>query len=349
MSIITFGELLGRLSTPGTKRICQSNNYESSFGGSESNVAAFLANIGHDVQFVTRVPNSPIGKVSLMALHQLGIKTDFSVFGGDRLGSYYMETAASMRSSKVVYDREDSAFMTMTPQMIDWENALNNASWFHWSGIALALSQSAADTCIKGLEIAQKKGIRLSCDLNYRKNLWKYGKTYEEIVRPLVGNSEIVFGSEDEYEVILRLEKGTFNGMTIDENGKFIINKPVCESVMQKVKTLYPNVRLFSCVMRLIVSSNHHINAALIFDGKKMFYSKIYDIDNVVDCVGVGDAFAAAWIDGIIRYENDLQKIVEYGSAASAIKNTIPGDFNLVSKEEIENLMNGNTNGRVQR
>lgn len=346
-NIVTFGEMMLRLSTIGALRIPQSKEMLTSFGGSEANVAVSLANFGHEVQYVSCVPKNDIGRASLMTLHQYNVHTDYVAQGGDRMGSYYMETAASMRSSKVVYDREDSAYSKVQPYMVDWKQAFSSAFWFHWSGIAAAISNSAAETCIAGVKQALKSNIHISFDLNYRKNLWHYGKTYEEIVRPLINYSEVVFGSEDEFEHVLGMSAGSFRGVRITSKG-YEIDKDLCTRVMTEAKKRYPDVKIFSCEMRAIVSSNHHVNAAVIYDGEKIYFSHIYDVDNVVDAVGVGDAYCAALIDGIIVYK-DAKQAMEFAMAASALKNTLQGDFNLVSRDEVLSLLSGNVSGRIQR
>ena len=347
-TIATFGELLLRLSPQGTLRLIQTQNTTATFGGSEANVAVSLANFGHNVRYLSRVPENNVGRACLSTLHQYNVNTDFVALGGPRLGSYYMETAASLRSSKVVYDREDSSFTQIEPKMIDWENAFKGADWFHWSGIAAALSESTAECCRVGIDTARKMGVKLSCDLNYRKNLWNYDKTYEEVVLPLVNFSDIVFGSDDEYEHLIDMKPGEFQGVVKTENG-YEINKPLCEKIMRKAKELYPDVKLFACETRRIVSSNHHVNAAILYDGKQVYFSRIYDVDNVIDAVGVGDACCAALLDALSKYGEDYQSVIEFAMSASALKNTIPGDFNLVSEEEVLTLMGGNTSGRVLR
>ena len=347
-SIVTFGEILLRLSAPGTKRFPQSKEFKASFGGSEANVAVSLASLGRRVEYITRIPDNDLGKACMMVLRQFNIGMDYTVHGGKRLGSYYMETAAAMRSSKVVYDREGSAFATLTADMVDWDAAFADAGWFHWSGIAAALSESTAEACWYAIGKAKKAGLTVCCDINYRKNLWNYGKTFEEVMRPLVGQGDVVFGSEDEWEHILGLEAGSFSGIVEKDDG-YAIDRENCEMMVRLIKEAYPEIGIFTVEMRRVVNANHHLLSAVIYDGKETVIARLYDIDDVVDCVGVGDAYISALVNGLIIYPGDLRSAVEFGLAASTLKNTIPGDFNLVSEDEVLSLMNGNTSGRVQR
>ena len=347
-SIVTFGEVLLRLSTPGTKRFSQSKDFRASFGGSEANVAVSLASLGRRVEYITRIPDNDLGRTCKMVLRQFNIGLDYTVHGGARLGSYYMETAAAMRSSKVVYDREGSSFATLTADMVDWNSAFADAMWFHWSGIAAALSESTADACQVAINKAKGAGLTVSCDINYRKNLWNYGKKFEDIMRPMVGQCDVVFGSEDEWEHILGLKAGTFKGI-IDKDGGYAVDEENCKLMIRLIKEAYPEIGIFTVEMRKVVNANHHLLSAVIYDGKETIITRYYDIDDVVDCVGVGDAYISALIDGLIIYPDDHRSSVEFALAASTLKNTIPGDFNLVSEDEVLSLMKGNISGRVQR
>lgn len=348
-SIVTFGEILLRLSTPGTRRFPQSKEFKASFGGSEANVAVSLASLGRRVEYVTRIPDNDLGHACKMVLRQFNIGLHHTVTGGKRLGSYYMETAAAMRSSKVVYDREDSSFATLTADMVDWDRAFADAQWFHWSGIAAALTETTAEACRIGMAKAHQMGLTVSSDINYRKNLWNYGKTFEEVMRPMLCPCDVVFGSEDEWEHILGLTAGTFKGIIDDGKGGYTLDEENCRLMVRLIKEAYPEIGIFTVEMRKVVNANHHLLSAVIYDGKETILAHLYDIDNVVDCVGVGDAYISALINGLIIYPGDTRKAVEFGLAASTLKNTIPGDFNLVTEEEVLSLMRGNTSGRVQR
>ena len=343
--IVTFGEILQRLSKPGCLRFPQGVSYDSIFGGSEANAAVSLAIFGNDVQFVTRLPKNGVAKACCMELQKYNVKTDNIVYGGDRLGIYYLEQAAAMRNSSVVYDRNDSSFTTLTTGMIDWNKALANAKMFHWSGIACAMSLSAADATFEAVREASSQGVTISCDINFRKNLWKYGKKAEEILHPILGYSDIMFGTEQEFEIATGVKPVGFKAQSADEE----IDAEAYKAWGEKVQKAYPRCKVFVLALRNQITTNHHLLTGLIYQEGKLYTTRIYDIEPVVDPMGVGDAFIAAYLHAQYRYPDDAQHCLEFALAASALKNTIPGDFNLISEEEVENLRGGSANGRIQR
>jgi 2-dehydro-3-deoxygluconokinase len=342
-TIATFGELLLRLSPQGTLRLIQTQNTTATFGGSEANVAVSLANFGHNVRYLTRVPKNNVGRACLSTLHQYNVNTEFVALGGPRLGSYYMETAASLRSSKVVYDREDSSFTTIKPEMIDWENAFKGADWFHWSGIAAALSESTAECCRVGIDTARKMGVKLSCDLNYRKNLWKYGKTADQVMTELVKYVDTVIANEEDFQKALLLKAESAGSV---EEGE--LNLDNYKAIAKLAMDTFPNIRRVAITLRESKSANHNDWSACLFNGKDFFVSRKYRITDIVDRVGGGDSFGGGLIYGLNTY-GDEQQALEFAVAASCLKHTIPGDYNRMSVSEVESLMKGSGSGRVQR
>lgn len=346
--VVTFGEVMLRLTTPGFRRFSQSNEFIATYGGSEANVAVSLAHFGIPTEFVTRLPDNAIAHACIASLRACGLDTRGIVFGGKRLGLYYLESGAAFRNSNVVYDREDSSFATLRPGMIDWERIFSDAGWFHWSGIAAALSQEGADACREALEVADRMGLTISCDLNFRKKLWNYGRTAAEVMQPLVQYSDVIFGAEPEYEEILGIHPVGFKAVTAADTS-FASDLSSFEEFGRKVVALVPRCRKVFLELRNSITSNHNLLAAVLYSDGTLKHTGIYDIEHEVDRVGAGDAFVGGLIYGLITYPHDDQKALEYALAASALKNTVYGDFNLVTVEEVESLMTGNTSGRVAR
>lgn len=346
--VVTFGEVMLRLTTPGFRRFSQANEFVATYGGSEANVAVSLAHFGIPTEFVTRLPDNAVARACLASLRASGLGTEGVVFGGKRLGLYYLESGAAFRNSNVVYDREGSSFATLRPGMIDWETIFADAAWFHWSGIAAALSQEGADACREALEIADRMGLTISCDLNYRKKLWNYGRPAAEVMQPLVQYSDVIFGAEPEYQEILGIQPVGFKAVDAADTS-FYSNLPAFEAFGRKVSELVPRCRKTFLELRNSITSNHNLLAAVLYSDGTLKHTGIYDIEHEVDRVGTGDAFVGGLIYGLITYSDDDQKALEFALAASALKNTVYGDFNLVTVEEVESLMNGNTSGRVSR
>lgn len=347
--VVTFGEVMLRLTTPGFRRFSQTNEFIATYGGSEANVAVSLAHFGIPTEFVTRLPDNAVARACLASLRASGLGTEGIVFGGKRLGLYYLECGAAFRNSNVVYDREGSSFATLRPGMIDWEKTFADAGWFHWSGIAAALSQDGANACREALEVADRMGLIISCDLNYRKKLWNYGSTAAEVMQPLVQYSDVIFGAEPEYQEILGIRPVGFNAVSAVDNTSFEANLPAFEAFARRVSELVPRCQKVFLELRNSITSNHNLLAAILYSDGALKHTGIYDIEHEVDRVGAGDAFVGGLIYGLITYPDDDQKALEYALAASALKNTVYGDFNLVTVEEVESLMKGNTSGRVSR
>jgi 2-dehydro-3-deoxygluconokinase len=343
--IVTFGEIMLRLATPGYERFCQATHLNSTFGGGEANVAVSLANYGMDAQFVTRLPKNDIAEWCLSELHRYGVKTDNVARGGDRVGIYYLETGAVARASKVVYDRAHSSIAEITPGMINWEEVLKGADWFHWTGITPALSQGAADACLEAIKTANKLGVPVSCDLNYRKNLWKYGKTASEIMPALVEGCDVILGNEEDAEKVFGIKP---EGFDVEHTGGEV-NATEFESVCKQLMTKFPRAKKVIITLRGSINANHNTWRGCLYSEGSLKISKDYDITHIVDRVGGGDSFMGGLIYGLLTYTNDDQKALEFAVAASCLKHTIYGDFNLVTVPEVENLMKGDGSGRVSR
>ena len=347
--VVTFGEIMLRLTTPGFYRFSQANDFVATFGGSEANVAISLAHFGVPTEFVTRMPDNGVGRACVASLRATGLGTEGIVYGGNRLGLYYVERGAAFRNSNVVYDRDGSSFATLRPGMIDWEHVLRDAGWFHWSGIAAALSQDGADACREAVETADRMGLTISCDLNYRKKLWKYGRTASEVMMPMVQKSDVIFGAGPEYREMLGLLPPDLTAATRQDTAAYLADMPAFEHFGQEGARRVPRCKKFFLELRNSVTANHNLLAAVLYSGGTLKHTGIYDIDHEVDRIGAGDAFVAGMIYGLLAYPGDDQKALDFALAASALKNTVYGDANIATVDEVESLMGGNTSGRVSR
>ena len=343
--VVTFGEIMLRLSPPGFLRFSQTNSFDVVYGGGESNVAVSLANYGVPVEFVTRLPKTDIGECALMEMRKRGVGTSHITYGGDRLGIYFLETGAVSRGSKVVYDRANSAMAEIESGMIDWDQVFDGASWFHWTGITPAISKSAADVCLEAVKIASERGITISTDLNYRSKLWQYGGNREAIMTELTSYCDIILGNEEDAEMQFGIKP---EGLDINTQGNEVKAEAflsVCKQMMKK----FPRAKKVIITLRGSISASHNSWAGVLYDGEKMYESIQYQITDIVDRVGGGDSFVGGLIYGLLNYPNEDQKALDFAVAASCLKHTIKGDANLVTIEEIEKLMNGDASGRVNR
>ena len=343
--VVTFGEIMLRLSPPGYLRFSQTNSFDIVYGGGESNVAVSLANYGIPVEFVTRIPKSEIGECALMELRKRGVGTSHIVLGGERLGIYFMETGAVNRSSNVVYDRTNSAMAELKSGMINWDKVFDGVSWFHWTGITPAISKNAADVCLEAVKIASDKGLTISTDLNYRSKLWKYEGNRNEIMTELTSYCDIILGNEEDTEMHFGIKP---EGLDITKQGNEMNSEAflsVCNQMMKK----FPRAKKIIITLRGSISASHNSWAGILYDGKKMYESIQYQITDIVDRIGGGDSFMGGLIYGFLNYPNEDQKALDFAVAASCLKHTIKGDVNLVKVEEVEKLMNGNSSGRVNR
>ena len=343
--IITFGEIMLRLAPPGYLRFAQANNLEATFGGGEANVAVSLANYGMDAQFVTRLPNNDIAKACVCDLHKHGVKTDHIIYGGERLGIYFLETGAVARASKVIYDRAHSAISEIEPGMIDWEKVFDGADWFHWTGITPAISQGAADVCREAIKAANRMGVVVSCDLNYRKNLWKYGKTASEVMPELVEGCDIILVNEEDAEKVFGIKPENFDVTATAGEVNAAEFESVCSQLMQR----FPRAKKVIITLRGSINANHNTWGGVLYDGSTLYQSPRYDITHIVDRVGGGDSFMGGLIYGLLTYPDNDQQALNFAVAASCLKHTIYGDYNMVTVAEVENLMKGDGSGRVSR
>jgi 2-dehydro-3-deoxygluconokinase len=341
--VVTFGEIMLRLATPGYLRISQSNELTATFGGGEVNVAVSLANYGIPVDFVTRLPKNDIGRACMMDLRKHGIETDNIVWGGERLGIYFLETGAVSRGSKVVYDRAHSAVSEIETGMVDWDAVFEGATWFHWTGITPAISQNAADTCLEAIKKANELGVTVSCDLNYRKNLWKYGKSAGEVMPELVAGTDIILGNEEDAEKVLGIKP---EGVNVTGGH---VEGAAYESVSKQIMERFPRCNKVITTLRGSVNANHNSWSGVLWDGKKLYEAPTYQITHIVDRVGGGDSFMGGLIYGLLTYEGNDQKALNFAVAASCLKHTVYGDFNQVTVDEVEKLMSGDASGRVAR
>jgi 2-dehydro-3-deoxygluconokinase len=341
--VVTFGEIMLRLATPGNLRFSQASQLTATFGGGEANVAVSLANFGIPVEYVTRLPENDLGTACMMELRRYGVGTQHIVKGGKRLGIYFLETGAVSRGSKVVYDRAHSSVSEIEKGMVNWDQVFENATWFHWTGITPAISQSAADVCLEAIREANERGIVVSCDLNYRKNLWKYGKTAGEVMTELVAGTDIVLGNEEDAEKVLGIKP---EGIDVTSGH---VEGAAYESVSRQIMERFPLCKKVITTLRGSVSANHNSWSGVLWNGEQLFEAPTYQITHIVDRVGGGDSFMAGLIYGLLAYEGDDQRALNFAVAASCLKHTIYGDFNLVTVDEVEKLMQGDASGRVAR
>ena len=342
--VVTFGEVMLRLSTPGYLRFSQAHQFDATFGGGEANVAVSLANYGVDAHFVTRLPQNDIAQMCTAELKGFGVNTDSIVYGGDRVGIYYLETGAVARGSKVVYDRAHSAISEIKPGMVDWHKVLQGADWFHWTGITPALSQGAADACLEAIKVANEMGVKVSCDLNYRKKLWKYGKSASEVMPALVEGCDLILGNEEDAEKEFGIKPEGFDA----EKTGGEIDQSIFVSVARQLMEKFPRCKKVAITLRGSINANHNTWGGVLYDGKTLWQSKRYDITHIVDRVGGGDSFMGGLLYGLLAYETDHEAI-EFAAAASCLKHTIIGDYNRVTVSEVEGLINGGGSGRVSR
>ncbi len=341
--VVVFGEIMLRLATPDYLRFSQSNSLNASFGGGEANVAVSLSNYGIPVDLITRLPDNDLARACIMDLKKYGVGVDNIITGGQRMGIYFLETGAVSRGSKVIYDRAHSAISEIKPGMVDWNTVLEGADWFHWTGITPAISQGAADVCLEAIKTANQKGITVSCDLNYRKNLWKYGKSAQEVMPELVAGTDVVLGNEEDAAMALDIHP---EGVDVTAGH---VDASAYESVSRQIMKLFPRCNMVITTLRGSINANHNSWAGVLWDGKKLYQSSQYQITHIVDRVGGGDSFMGGLIYGLKTWSDDLQKALEFAVAASCLKHTIYGDYNLVSNQEVEKLMAGDASGRVAR
>ena len=344
--IVTLGEIMMRLKSPGFERFFQSPALEATFGGGEGNVALSLANLGLDATFVTALPNNPLADACIRFLRGYGVNTSFIARQGERMGIYFLEAGANQRASNVVYDRAHSAISTAKPADFDWDAIFDGAGWFHITGITPAISPAAADLSLYAVQAAQARGVTVSCDYNFRKKLWRYGKTAPQVMTQLVKYVDVGIANEEDCQKSLgvKLEEGDVDhAVTSGE-----LDTTRYEALAQKMFTVFPNLKYQAITLRESISASHNGWSACLYNGSQFFLSRRYDITNMVDRVGGGDSFAAGLIYGLHTGMAD-EEALNFAVASSCLKHSILGDVNLSTLAEVKRLAGGDASGRVQR
>lgn len=341
--VVTFGEIMLRLKNVGNERLLQSARFEATFGGGEANVAVSCANYGMDASYVTLLPDNEISTACIRQLRSFGVDTRDIVCKPGRFGVYYIESGAVQRPSKVIYDRQYSSMYLGKPGDIDWNKCLSGADWFHITGITPAISEGACELALESVKAAKRLGLHVSCDLNYRKNLWKYGKKASEVMPEIVKMVDTIIANEEDIQMTLGIAAQSVSNV---EAGK--LDTDLYESLAKRVMAEYPNVSRVAITLRESKSANDNDWSACLYNGKEFILSRKYAITDIVDRVGGGDSFSGGLIYGLNAYDNDAEAL-EFAVAASCLKHTIPGDYNRVTIKEVETLMHGSGNGRVQR
>ncbi len=341
-TVVTFGEIMLRLTPPGFQRFVQAHSFDVVYGGGEANVAASLANYGVDARFVTALPPHEIGDACENFLRQLGVDTSYIVRQGDRLGIYFLEMGAVQRGSKVIYDRSGSALAELKPGDIDWRAAFEGADWLHWTGITPAISEGASDTLREALQMAAEMGLSISCDLNYRSKLWKWGKEPSEVMGELVEYVDYAIGNEEDADKVFGI---TAEGVDV-EAGEVEASayRSVCEQLMER----FSKLKKVAITLRSSVSASHNNWSGVLYDGETLYEGPKYEITHIVDRVGGGDSFCGGLVYALSSGKSD-QEAIDFAVSASCLKHTVYGDFNLVSVDEVEKLAGGTGSGRVQR
>ncbi|MDR7210468.1 sugar kinase [Flavobacterium piscis] len=337
--VVAFGEIMLRFSTERHLRFSQAKAFTASYGGGEFNVCASLANYGIDAEFVTRLPENEIGACAVQEMRKMNVEAKNIVYGGERLGTYYLETGAGTRGSNVVYDRAHSSMATIQKGDIDWKKILEGATWFHFSGITAAISQSAAEACLEAVQVAYELGLTISCDLNYRSKLWQYGKTPSEVMPELLKYSHVILGDIDTAYFMLGIPK--VNPDYQDEKS--------LPALYSKLYEFCPDLKTVATTLRYSVSASHQRIGGILFDGKSVYNAAVQEVTPVIDRVGSGDAFMGGLIYGLLEYSGNNQKALDFAVAACCLKHTIAGDYNLVTLQEVENMAGGNSAGLVSR
>ena len=341
--VVTFGEIMLRLSPPGFLRLGQAQSFDIAFGGGEANVSASLANFGMATDFVTRLPKNELGEACLAYLRSHGVGTGKIIRGGSRIGIYFLENGAVQRGSKVVYDREGSSIAAIKKGMVDWEAVFADADWFHWTGITPAVSESLCEVCLEGIVMARQMGLTVSCDLNYRAKLWQWGKKAGEVMPEMVRHCDIAVGNEEDADQVFGIKApDTDVAAGRVEAGKFA-------AVAEGLKKTFPNLKLVAVTLRGSLSASHNTWSGILYDGARMYAGEVFNITDIVDRVGGGDAFVGGLIYGLRTYGRDMQKALDFAVAASCLKHSVVGDFNRVTVDEVEKIMAGETSGRVSR
>jgi len=339
--VVTFGEIMLRLAPAGYERFLQTPQFAATFGGAEANVAVAISSLGLPAAFVTVLPENPIADAAIAELRRLGVDTSRIIRGKGRLGTYYLEAGANQRPSRIVYDREHSAMALAHPGDISWLRAFEGAAWFHISGITPAISASASELALESMREARAAGLTVSCDLNHRKNLWKWGQTAREVMPQLVRLTDVLIANEEDVQATLGIEAAVDVHSGQLDCGQY-------EELAGKVLSTYPNLRAIAITLRESASASHNGWSACLQDRERFMRSRRYEITHIVDRVGAGDCFAAGLIYGMLT-GLDAQQGLDFAVAASCLKHSIPGDFSRVTVAEVNALLKEGGSGRVQR
>ena len=335
MKIVTFGEVLLRFSSPARLRLTQTGVMNANYGGSEANGAVSLSMLGNEVRYVTRLPRNAMGQACEQRLRELGLDTRFVCWGGERIGPYFFEQAASLRSPRMVYDRKGSAFYDLQPGMIPWRDVFRGMDAFCCSGITCAVSQSAADATFEAVRTADEMGLTIACDINYRKNLWHYGAEAADVLPRLMQHADIIFGDAGEWELTSGLPRIPFKATSPD----YPVEVEAYTDMFRRIADRFPRCRKFILGLRNEPSTNRHLLSGVMYNREQLFTARIYDINPVVDPMGVGDAYLAAYLHAHLNRRDDDQQCLDFSLAASALKSTISGDFNLTTEDEVLELL----------
>ena len=339
--IVTFGEIMLRLAPPGFERFLQTPRFDATFGGGEANVAVALASFGMPAAYVTALPENPVGDAAIAELRRFGVDTSKIIRRKGRIGIYYLEAGANQRASKVVYDRDNSVIALAKPGDFDWDAIFAGAGWFHVTGITPAISASAAALAQESVRKAREKGVTVSCDLNYRKNLWKWGRTASDVMRELMPFVDIAIANEEDVQMALGIQADVDVHSGQLEHAQY-------EKLSAKVLAAYPELKAISITLRESRSASHNGWSACLNNRKEFLLSRHYEITHIVDRVGGGDSFAGGLIYGMLNLPTH-QEALEFAVAASCLKHSILGDFNRSSVDEVNALLKGGGSGRVQR
>ena len=331
--IITFGEIMLRLSTQGHQRFSDARNLEVNFGGAEANVAVSLAQFGKPASFVSRISDNELGLAALRRLRAEGVDVSQVIYGSERMGVYFLEPGEGQRNSKIIYDRQASAMSEIRKGMIDWDEIFKDASWFHFSGITPAISLGAAEACKEAIDAARKNGLTVSCDLNFRATLWKYGKNPVEVMPELVSECDVLVADPEAGEKMLDVTVGNAEA----------------ETFLKAITDKFPNLKTVATTLRDLSQSEYLVFSGMMFHDKSIFKGQVHHISHVIDRVGAGDAFTAGVVYGLQTFGNDMQRTLDFALAAGCLKHSVPGDFNNVSVEEVTSLMNGDRGRKIRR
>lgn len=339
MNIVTFGEVLLRFSKTDDMRLSQGNTMNAHFGGSEANGAVSLATFGNHVRYVTRLPRNAMGEACNLRLREMGLDTRHVCWGGERIGTYFFEQAAAMRPPRIVYDRKGSAFYDLQPGQIDWHEVFRGQDVFCCSGITCALSASAAEATFEAVRTADEMGLTIACDINYRKNLWHYGAQAADVLPRLIAYGDIIFGDANEWQLASGLPRLPFEAV----DAHYVLDVEAYTQMFRHIAERYPRCQKFILGLRNELSANHHVLSGVLYNRQQLFTTRIYDINPVVDPMGVGDAYLAAYLHAHLERHDDDQHSLDFSLAASTLKCTISGDFNLSTEDEVLALLDSST------